>query len=70
MRLIFLFAAAAGLAAAKSEGGAGAVALIGGARLTNEAAYAWAKLAKAVIGTDSVDAQLERDHPASVRATG
>jgi NADH-quinone oxidoreductase subunit G len=34
------------------------VAVIGGARLTNEAAYAWAKLAKGVIGTDHVDAQL------------
>jgi NADH-quinone oxidoreductase subunit G len=35
-----------------------AVAVLGGARLTNEAAYAWAKLAKGVIGTDNVDAQL------------
>ncbi len=34
------------------------VAVIGGARLTNEAAYAWAKLAKGVIGTDHTDAQL------------
>ena len=34
------------------------VAVVGGARLTNEAAYAWAKLAKGVIGTDHVDAQL------------
>ena len=32
--------------------------MIGGARLTNEDAYAWAKLAKGVLGTDSVDAQL------------
>jgi NADH-quinone oxidoreductase subunit G len=39
-------------------GGADSVAVIGGARLTNEDAYAWAKLAKAVIGTDNVDAQL------------
>ncbi len=61
-----LAAAAAGLAAAKSEGGAGAVALIGGARLTNEAAYAWAKLAKGVIGTDSVDAQLGDGLPADL----
>jgi NADH-quinone oxidoreductase subunit G len=36
----------------------GRVAIIGGAQLTNEAAYAWAKLAKGVIGTDHVDAQL------------
>jgi NADH-quinone oxidoreductase subunit G len=53
-----LAAAAAGLTAAKNAGGSGAVAMIGGARLTNESAYAWAKLAKGIIGTDSVDAQL------------
>ncbi|MFQ5556212.1 MAG: NADH-quinone oxidoreductase subunit NuoG, partial [Acidimicrobiales bacterium] len=34
------------------------VAFLGGARLTNEAQYAWARLAKGVIGTDHVDAQL------------
>ena len=34
------------------------VAVLGGARLTNEAQYMWAKLAKGVIGTDNVDAQL------------
>ena len=61
-----LAAAAAGLAAAKDAGGAGAVALIGGARLTNESAYAWAKLAKGVIGTDSVDAQLGDGLPADL----
>src|SRR5271170_215624 len=61
-----LAAAAEGIAAAKSAGGAGAVALIGGARLTNEAAYAWAKLAKGVIGTDSVDAQLGDGLPAEL----
>jgi NADH-quinone oxidoreductase subunit G len=38
--------------------GAGGVGVIGGARLTNEGAYAWAKLAKGILGTDSVDAQL------------
>ena len=32
--------------------------MLGGARLTNEDAYAWAKFAKGVIGTDNVDAQL------------
>ena len=37
-----------------------------GARLTNEAAYAWAKLAKGVIGTDSVDAQLGDGLPAEL----
>ena len=44
----------------------GRVAVLGGARLTNEAAYAWAKLAKGVIGTDNVDAQLGDGLPAEV----
>ncbi len=35
-----------------------AIGVLGGARLTNESAYAWAKLAKGIIGTDNVDAQL------------
>ena len=61
-----LAAAAAGIAAAKDAGGPGAVALIGGARLTNESAYAWAKLAKGVVGTDSVDAQLGDGLPADL----
>jgi len=51
-----LTAAAEGITAAKQSGGSGAVAVIGGARLTNESAYAWAKLAKGIVGTDSVDA--------------
>ena len=34
------------------------VAVLGGARLNNEAQYLWAKLAKGVIGTDNVDSQL------------
>ena len=42
------------LAAAEPE----RVAVLGGARLTNEAQYMWARLAKGVIGTDNVDAQL------------
>jgi NADH-quinone oxidoreductase subunit G len=42
------------------------VAVLGGARLTNEDAYAWAKLAKGVIGTDNVDAQLGDGLPAEV----
>jgi NADH-quinone oxidoreductase subunit G len=46
--------------------GAESVALIGGARLANEDAYAWAKLAKAVIGTDSVDSQLGDGLPADL----
>ena len=40
--------------------------MLGGARLSNEDAYAWAKLAKSVIGTDSVDAQLGDGLPAEV----
>ncbi len=42
------------------------VAVIGGARLTNESQYAWAKLAKGVIGTDHVDAQLDDGLPAEL----
>ncbi|MHB1850823.1 MAG: NADH-quinone oxidoreductase subunit NuoG [Acidimicrobiales bacterium] len=53
-----LAAAAEGIRRAKDTHGPGAVALVGGARCTNEGAYAWTKLAKGVIGTDSVDAQL------------
>jgi NADH-quinone oxidoreductase subunit G len=59
-----LAAAAEGLTAARQAGGPEAVALLGGARCTNEGAYAWAKLAKAVLGTDSVDAQLGDGLPA------
>ena len=61
-----LAAVAKGITAAKESGGAAAVGVIGGARLTNEAAYAWAKLAKGVIGTDSVDAQLGDGLPADL----
>jgi NADH-quinone oxidoreductase subunit G len=50
--------AALAIRAAIVEGGPESVAVIGGARLTNEDCYAWAKLAKGVIGTDNVDAQL------------
>ena len=42
------------------------VGVIGGSRLTNESQYAWAKLAKAIIGTDNVDAQLGDGLPAEV----
>ena len=34
------------------------VGIIGGARLTNEDAYAWSKFARTVVGTNNVDAQL------------
>jgi len=50
--------AALAIRAAVTEGGPTSVAVIGGARLTNEDCYAWAKLAKGIIGTDNVDAQL------------
>ncbi len=49
-----LEAVTAALAGASPE----RVAVLGGARLTNEAQYMWSKLAKGVIGTDNVDAQL------------
>ena len=42
------------------------IAVLGGARLTNEAAYAWAKLAKGVLGTDNVDCQLGDGLPADL----
>ena len=44
--------------------GPGSVGVVGGARLTNEGAYAWARVAKGVLGTDSVDAQLGDGLPA------
>ncbi len=40
------------------------IGVIGGARLTNEDQYAWAKLAKSVLRTDNVDAQLGDGLPA------
>ena len=61
-----LAAAAAGLDAARRRGGPGAVAVLGGARCSNEGAYAWTKLAKGVLGTDSVDAQLGDGLPAEL----
>ncbi|HSH58811.1 MAG TPA: NADH-quinone oxidoreductase subunit NuoG, partial [Acidimicrobiales bacterium] len=59
-------AAANQIERARSVHGPGAVAVLGGARLPNEDAYAWAKLAKAVIGTDNVDAQLGDGLPAEL----
>jgi len=46
--------------------GPASVAVLGGARLTNEDAYAWAKLAKGVLGTDSVDCQMGDGLPAEL----
>jgi NADH-quinone oxidoreductase subunit G len=45
---------------------AATVGIIGGARLTNEDAYAWSKLARTVIGTDDVDCQLGDGLPPDV----
>ncbi|MBI2169740.1 MAG: NADH-quinone oxidoreductase subunit NuoG [Actinobacteria bacterium] len=53
-----LDAAADGLTEAVAEHGPESVALIGGARGTNEDAYAWARLMKGVLGTDNVDCHL------------
>jgi NADH-quinone oxidoreductase subunit G len=55
--------AAEGLGAARDEAARNpaandGVGVIGGARLPNEDAYAWAKAARTALGTDSVDAQL------------
>jgi NADH-quinone oxidoreductase subunit G len=58
--------AADAIAAARDAGAADRVAIIGGARLTNEDAYAWSKLARSVIGTDNVDCQLGDGLPADV----
>jgi NADH-quinone oxidoreductase subunit G len=46
--------------------GPSSVAVIGGARGSNEDAYAWVRLAKGAIGTDNVDAQLGDGLPADV----
>jgi NADH-quinone oxidoreductase subunit G len=61
-----LDAAAEGLRRALDAHGPQSVAVIGGARGTNEDAYAWARLAKGVLGTDNVDAQLGDGLPAEV----
>jgi NADH-quinone oxidoreductase subunit G len=53
-----LSVAADGLRRARDAGGPEAIGVLGGARLPNEDAYAWAKLAKGVLGTDNVDCQM------------
>jgi NADH-quinone oxidoreductase subunit G len=58
--------AAAGLQGALDASGPGSIAVLGGARGTNEDAYAWVRLAKGVLGTDNVDAQLGDGLPADV----
>jgi NADH-quinone oxidoreductase subunit G len=54
------------IAKAKELHGAGAIGVLGGARGTNEDAFLWALLAKGVIRTDNVDAQLGDGLPAEV----
>jgi len=56
--------AADAIQSAVADKGPQSVAVLGGARLTNEDQYAWARLAKGVIGTDHVDAQLDDGLPA------
>jgi NADH-quinone oxidoreductase subunit G len=51
---------------ALAAGGDAAIGVIGGARLLNEDAYAWSKLARTVLGTDCVDAQLGDGLPAEL----
>ncbi len=53
-------------AGALADAGPSRIGVLGGARLTNEAAYLWAKLAKGVLGTDNVDCQLGDGLPADV----
>ena len=56
--------AAAGLEAARRNGGGSSIGIIGGSRLPNEDAYVWAKMARTVLGTDNIDAQLGDGVPA------
>jgi len=53
---------------AKAAGGASSIAVLGGAHGTNEDAYAWARLAKDVIGTPNVYCQFGDGLPAAVLA--
>jgi NADH-quinone oxidoreductase subunit G len=59
-----LGAVAEAVEGAQERHGAGSIAVVGGARLTNEDAYAWSKLARSVFRTDSVDCQLGDGLPA------
>jgi NADH-quinone oxidoreductase subunit G len=61
-----LAAAAAALQEALGGNGSRSVAVLGGAHLCSEDQYAWAKLAKGVIGTDNVDVQLGDGLPAEL----
>jgi NADH-quinone oxidoreductase subunit G len=61
-----LEAAAEGLRRVRDDHGPGSVALLGGARGTNEDAYVWARFAKGVLRTDHVDCQLGDGLPPEV----
>ncbi len=61
-----LDAAAAALRGVRDGDGSDAIAVLGGADMTNEDAYCWSRLAKDVLGTDHVDAQLGDGLPADV----
>ncbi len=61
-----LDAAAEGLRRARDDHGSGSVAVLGGARGTNEDAYVWARFAKGVLRTDHVDCQLGDGLPPEV----
>jgi NADH-quinone oxidoreductase subunit G len=58
--------AAEGLRQALAKGGPSSIGFIGGAHMPNEDAYAWVKLAKGLIGTDNVDAQVGDGLPAQL----
>ncbi len=54
------------LKGAKERHGSSSIAVIGGARLTNEDSYAWSKFARSVLGTDSIDSQLGDGLPSDI----
>jgi NADH-quinone oxidoreductase subunit G len=56
--------AASAIRTGLERSGPGGFAVIGGSRLTNESQYAWTKLAKGIVGSDHVDAQLGDGLPA------
>jgi NADH-quinone oxidoreductase subunit G len=58
--------ATSAIKAGLESGGPEGLAVLGGARLTNEDAYAWTKLVKGLLGSDNVDAQMGDGLPAEV----
>jgi NADH-quinone oxidoreductase subunit G len=61
-----LRAVADAVRAGMDRSGPAGVALLGGARLNNEGAYAWSRLVKGFLGTDNTDAQLGDGLPADL----